>query len=144
MKYLLDTCIVSETTKRKPNGRVCEWLASMPFHDLYLSVVTLGEIQNGVSRLDEDSALRRRLVDWLAEVRRKYSGRIIPFDEDAALLWGRTTGECAHAGRTMPTADSQIAATARSRGMTLVTRNVDDMAEMGIPIFNPFAEDEPA
>lgn len=114
MKYLLDTCIVSEATKRKPNGRVCEWLASMPFHELYLSVVTLGEIQNGVYRLDEDTA----------------------------LLWGRTTGEYARAGRTLPTADSQIAATALSHGMTLVTRNVDDMAGMGVPILNPFVEDE--
>ena len=142
MKYLLDTCIVSEATKRKPNERVCEWLASMPFHELYLSVVTLGEIQNGVYRLDEASALRRRLANWLAEVRREYSGRIIPFDEDTALLWGRTTGEYARAGRTLPTADSQIAATALSHGMTLVTRNVDDMAGMGVPILNPFVEDE--
>lgn len=140
MRYLLDTCIVSEASKRKPNERVIAWLASMSFDDLYLSVVTLGEIENGIYRLDEASALRHRLSIWLDEIRRAYSGRIVSFDEETSLLWGRKTGENAHAGRTMPTADSQIAASALFHGMILVTRNVEDMSGIGVQIFNPFAE----
>ena len=99
MKYLLDTCIVSEATKRKPDTGVVRWLGSVSILDQYLSAITLGEIQKGIYSLDEANPLRQRLASWLAEVRRTYSGRIVPFDEEASIEWGRMAGENAHAGR---------------------------------------------
>ena len=140
MNYLLDTCVVSELVKRKPSDAVVAWLSSIPVADLFLSAVTLGEIRKGVSRLAPDDPRLPALEAWLAGIRRDYSGRIVAFNENAAILWGRISGEKSRVGRPLPVADSQIAATALASGMTLVTRNVPDMSGMGVPVFNPFPE----
>ena len=140
MNYLLDTCIVSELVKRKPSDAVVEWLSSIPAPNLFLSAVTLGEIRKGISRLSPDDPRVPSLEAWFDEIRRDFSGRIVAFDENTAVLWGRLSGENSRVGRTAPVADSQIAATALSSGMTLVTRNVSDMAGMGVSVFNPFPE----
>ena len=140
MNYILDTCIVSELVKRQPSAVVVGWLSSIPVQDLFISAVTLGEIQKGISKLASNDPRIPPLETWLAEIQRDYSGRVVAFDESAAILWGRISGENSRKGRTLPVADSQIAATALASGMTLVTRNVPDMAGMGVPIFNPFAE----
>lgn len=138
MKYLLDTCVVSESTKRRPNERAMEWLSSIPITDTWLSSVTIGEIQKGVHSLDESDPMRQRLEDWLALVREAYASRILAFDEETALLWGRFAGLASREGRPKPFADSQIAATALRHGMVLATRNVRDMENLGVKIINPF------
>ena len=140
MKYLLDTCVVSEPTKRIPNERVMQWLGSVPIADTWLSSVTIGEVQKGVYILDESNPVRRRLEDWLVKVQEEYAGRILAFDETTALVWGRLVGMSSRKGQPKPFADSQIAATALRHGMTLVTRNVRDMADFGVEIFNPFGD----
>jgi predicted nucleic acid-binding protein len=140
MNYMLDTCIVSELVKRQPSPVVVGWLSSIPVRDLFISAITLGEIQKGISRLAPNDHRLPPLEAWLAEIQHDYSGRIVAFDESAAILWGRIAGENSRKGRTLPVADSQIAATALASGMTLVTRNVSDMAGMGVPIFNPFSD----
>ena len=139
MKYLLDTCTISETAKRIPSERVLRWLHGVPAEDLHLSSVTVGEIAKGISKLDLNNPRRMRLEQWFDEIRSQFAQRILPFDEMAAIIWGRMVGEGIRCGRTMSLADSQIAATARVHSMKLVTRNVDDMVGMGVPIFNPFA-----
>ena len=140
MKYLIDTCVASELIKRRPAVQVVRWFATVPGEDVYLPSIAIGEIQKGISKLTPGDPKRLRLEAWLAGVRRDFSHKIVPFDEDSAILWGRTIGEFARIGRTLPIVDTQIAAIALVNDMTLVTRNVDDMAGMGVPIFNPFAE----
>ena len=140
MRYLLDTCVVSEPTKRIPNARAMQWLASVPIADTWLSSVTICEIQKGVYILDENSPLRRRLMEWLDKVQEAYAGRILAFDEATALLWGRLVGTSSRAGHPRPYADSQIAATALRHGMMLVTRNMRDMVDFGVETVNPFDE----
>ena len=140
MNWLLDTCIVSELVKRKPSAEVVGWLSSIPARNLFISAVTLGEIRKGISRLSPTDPRLGSLEDWFSGICRDYSGRIVSFDEPAAVFWGRILGDQSRKGRTLPVADSQIAATALARGMTLVTRNVSDMAGTGVPIFNPFPE----
>lgn len=138
MKYLLDTCTISETAKRIPSEHVLRWLHSVPAEDLYMSSVTVGEIAKGISRLALNDSRRKRLERWFDEIRRQFAQRILPFDAMAAVVWGHMVGEGLRCGRTMSLADSQIAATARVHGMKLVTWNVDDMVGMGVPILNPF------
>lgn len=139
MKYLIDTCVASESAKRMPSAAVLQWFASVPAADVFLPSVALGELCKGIARLAPDDPKRPRLVAWLANLRKVFAGRIVPFDERAAVTWGRLCGEAERAGRKRPSIDAQIAATALANGMTLVTRNVDDMAGFDVPIFNPFA-----
>ncbi len=138
MKYILDTCTISETAKRIPSERMLHWIKGVPAEDLYLSSVTVGEIAKGISKLADDDSRRLRLELWFDEIKSRFARRILAFDEMTAIVWGRMVGEGLRRGRTISLADSQIAATARVHGMQLVTRNVDDMAGMGVPILNPF------
>ncbi|MBQ7252454.1 MAG: type II toxin-antitoxin system VapC family toxin [Kiritimatiellae bacterium] len=138
MKYLIDTCVASESAKRTPSGAVTQWFASVPAADVFIPSVALGELYKGISRLAPDDPRRPRLVDWLENLRNVFAGRIVAFDERAAVTWGRLCGEAERAGRKRPSIDAQIAAIALANGMTLVTRNVDDMAGFDAPIFNPF------
>ena len=138
MKYLLDTCTISETAKRIPSERMLCWLHGVSAEDLYLSAVTIGEIAKGLSKLSLNDPRHTRLEHWFEEIRIQFAQRILPFDEAVAVAWGHMVGEGLRCGRTMSLADSHIAATARVHDMKLVTRNVDDMVGMGVPIFNPF------
>lgn len=138
MKYLIDTCVASESAKRLPSAAVLHWFDSVPAADVFLPSVALGELYQGISRLAADDSRRPRLAAWLENLRRVFSGRIVAFDERAAATWGRLCGEAERAGRKRPSIDAQIAATALANGMTLVTRNIDDMAGLGVPVFNPF------
>lgn len=138
MKYLIDTCVVSESAKRTPAPAVLQWFAAVPAADVFLSAVSLGELRKGICKLAPDDSRRPRLEAWLVNLRHVFSGRIVAFDERAAMTWGRLCGETERAGRKRPSIDAQIAATALANDMTLVTRNVDDMAGLGVPIFNPF------
>ena len=140
MKYLLDTCTISETAKRIPSGHVLKWLRSVPPEELYLSSVTIGEIAKGISKLALNDPRRARLERWFDEIRRQFAKQILPFDDVVAVAWGRMVGEGLRCGRPMSLADSQIAATASVHGMKLVTRNVEDMVGMGVPILNPFEQ----
>lgn len=139
MKYLIDTCVASESAKRRPSPAVLQWFAAVPAANVFLPSVALGELHKGISRLAPDDPRRPRLAAWLANLQRVFSGRIVAFDERAATTWGRLCGEAERTGRKPPSIDAQIVATALANDMTLVTRNVDDMAGMGVPIFNPFA-----
>lgn len=138
MRYVLDTCLVSDLLKPVPNPGVVEWLSHQPEATLFLSVLTIGEIQAGISKLP-DSPRKAMLASWLSnDLMQRFQGRILPIDADVALVWGVKRGEAAARGSVLPLADSQIAATAIVRGMTVVTRNVADLQRCGAMTLNPW------
>lgn len=138
MNYLLDTCVVSELIKPKAERRVLAWIETVPEERLHLSVLTLGELHKGIARL-APSDRRRRLERWLAnDVRARFEGRILTLDEETLALWGRIMGEGERRGRTWPLMDSLMAASAMAGGMTLVTRNLADVQDMGVTLFDPW------
>ena len=138
MNYLLDTCVISELIKHKAERRVLAWIDTVPEDRLHLSVLTLGELHKGIARLDAGDR-RRRLEKWLSdEVRTRFEGRIVTLDEEALALWGRIMGEGERRGRTWPIMDSLMAASAIAGRMTLVTRNLADVQDMGVTLFDPW------
>ena len=141
MNYLLDTCVISELVNKVPNRRVLDWLGRQSSDSLYISFVTVGEIKKGIAKRGGDLRAQR-LEKWLEEdILGEFSDRILPVERDVSLEWGRICGEAERICNRRPAVDALIAATALVHGLTLVTRNVDDMAGMGVSIFNPFAED---
>ena len=137
MKYLLDTCILSETVRPRPDERVLRWFQATDRTLMYTPAVVLGEIRKGIVRMPKGS--RRNLLEgWLERYRVNYGRRIVPFDADVAHTWGTLVGQLQSKGVVLPIIDSQIAAIALHHGMTLVTRNVKDMEPTGARIFNPF------
>lgn len=136
MNYLIDTNVISELQKgARCDRNVSSWYAAVDADQLYLSVIVVGEIRRGIERSRRSNPARAvALEDWLAEVRSAMAGRIVPFDEDIADEWGRMT-----AGRSVPLVDAMLAATAKVRSLTLATRNVADVADLGAAYVNPFA-----
>jgi predicted nucleic acid-binding protein len=139
MKYLLDTCVLSELVARQPNAQVVAFVDSLDPDDACLSVITIGEIARGIEKLPP-SRRKQELLTWLKEdLLSRFQGRIIPIDMDVMLGWGLLTARADAAGRPMPAIDSLIAATAQVHALTLVTRNVDDFTASGVEIVNPWA-----
>lgn len=131
--YLLDTPVIAELRKRKPHAAVVEWLGSVEEHELHLSVVTLGEIQAGVELTrEQDAAKAAEIEAWLDLVAGSYN--IVPLDAATLRLWARLV----HGASSTPYEDALIAATARTRGLTVVTRHVGDFAGFGVSLLNPF------
>jgi predicted nucleic acid-binding protein len=138
VSFLLDTGVLSELVKKDPEARVVEWLQSQPEDRLYLSVLTLGELQKGVAKLGR-STRKKALQLWLDEdLRRRFEGRLVGVTEQVALLWGRLQGHAELRGRKMPVLDGLIAATALSLDAAVVTRNVDDFELSGVEIVDPW------
>jgi predicted nucleic acid-binding protein len=137
LSYLLDTNVISELTKRRPNEAVIAWFGRVAGADLHLSVITLGEIRKGIElRRQRDPAGAEPLEHWFDMLRLRYRSRILSFDEEAAEVWGRIMA----AHPRVPIEDGQLAATALSRDLTLVTRNLRDVAETGVACVDPFAD----
>ena len=138
MKFLLDTCVLSEFTRKKPSVNLTEWLAAKDEHTLYLSVLTLGELQQGISKLT-DSKRKLGLQRWLdQDITKRFENRIISIDSHIIDHWGRLRGEALQIGKSFPVIDSLLAATALTHGMTIVTRNTSDYKDTGISIRNPW------
>lgn len=135
MTYLLDTNVLSETRKRQPAEGVTEWIAATPPERLHVSVLTLGEIEQGIARIRGrgDRQQATALERWLREVELGFADRILPVTVPVASAWGRQQ----HA-QPLPVIDALIAATARVNKMTVVTRNVKDFEHSGVPVFSPF------
>lgn len=138
MRYLLDTCVISELVKATPDAGVVEWISQTDEEHLFLSVLTLGTLEKGIARLS-DGAKKRKLTQWLAQdVFRRFEGRIIGLDADVLLAWGRIVGESESHGRPLPVMDSLFAATAAYHQLVLVTRNTDDVSGLGVEVLNPW------
>ncbi len=135
LKYLLDTCAISEVVKTNPNKTVLSWINRQADVDLYLSVLTVGEIRKGIEAVrptNPDAA--RKHEAWLDNLVALYADRILPFDVDSAQTWGALLAQSSSSD----VEDSQIAAIALTHGMTVVTRNVADFQIFNVPIHDPF------
>lgn len=134
MGYLLDTNVLSELRKKRCNKGVRRWFESVDDDDLYLSVVVVGEIRRGVELIGRrDPAGAQSLDRWLNGLRRSYAERILAIDLEVAELWGRLSLE-----EPLAPIDGLLAATALHHRLTLVTRNVVDVARSGADVLNPF------
>lgn len=140
MTYLLDTCVLSEFTRRRPDQRVIHWLSIADEDTLFLSVLTIGEIQHGIERLD-DSPRKHELRTWLMnELLPRFRGRVLSLDVQTLLVWGELTARLERQGRPLPVVDGLLAATALVHNLILVTRNHADFAPSGIRLFSPWEE----
>jgi toxin FitB len=139
MSFLLDTNIVSEVRKRTPDPNVEAWFASVPASDLFLSVLVIGEIRQGIERLvrrdPEQAATFERWLDRLVHI---YGDRIVPVTTDVAEAWGKL-----NVPDPVPVVDGLLAATALVHGWTLVTRNMGDVVGTRVRLLDPFAAPGP-
>jgi toxin FitB len=138
VNFLLDTNIISEWVKARPDPGVVAWTAWVDEDRTHLSVVTLAELRRGVVRLEE-GARRRRLDEWLrSELPLRFEGRILVIDARVADDWGEVVAARERAGRPIGVTDAFMAATARVHDLTLVTRNTVDFEPSVESILNPF------
>jgi len=138
MKYLLDTCVISELVAKQPNSKVLEWIDSVDPDGVYLSVITIGEITKGIEKLP-NSKRKQELSDWLEnELLIRFQQNLIELNVNILVQWGKLNERLETKGKTMPAIDSLIAASALDRGLILVTRNVSDFEGTGVEIFNPW------
>jgi toxin FitB len=132
--FLLDTTVLSELRKRSPDAGVVAWLDSVDSQQLYLSVLTVGEIRQGICRLQRRDRAQAAVFDqWLAGLLRAYSDRVVPVTARVAEEWGRL-----NVPDPVPVVDGLLAATAKVHDWTLVTRNVSDVVGTGARLHNPF------
>ncbi|MBW1704062.1 MAG: type II toxin-antitoxin system VapC family toxin [Deltaproteobacteria bacterium] len=137
MKYILDTCVISELVKPVPNPKVVEWLNKTPSEALFLCVITIGEIHKGLTKLP-DSKKKEALTHWVNILLDEYKDKMIPIDLNVAENWGIIQGKAEKAGTPMSSIDSLIAAASYTYNFTLVTRNEKDFTTGNIPTFNPW------
>ncbi len=137
MKTLLDTCTLAELRKPSPNPAVAAAVQAIPDAQLYVSVLSLGEIAKGVGLL---AASKRRdaLAAWLAALERQFSDRLLGIDVETAKLWGELTARAQKKGLVIPATDGLLAATALRHGLHVMTRNESDFKASGARIVNPW------
>lgn len=135
MRFLIDPNVLSELRKgRRCDPNVARWAGAHPTENVFLSVLVLGEIRQGIERArrrDPDKA--RALERWLGAVRRAFEDRVVPVDHLVADEWGRI-----NVPDPLPVIDGLLAATARVHSLTLVTRDTGDLSRRGVPVLNPF------
>ena len=138
--FLLDTNVISELVKAKPEPKVTDWIDSVDENLLYLSVLTLGEIRKGIALL-RDAPRRVALEAWLnSDLALRFAERILSIDRAVADRWGQLAADAAEARTPLPVIDGLLAATALHQNMTLVTRNTKDIVVTGVPVFNPWVD----
>ena len=138
MKLLLDTNVLSEVTKPRPESRVLLWLDELDEDRTFISVVSLAEIRRGVALMD-NGRKRNALADWLAhDLPQRFEYRVLSVDEPVALAWGDLMGDAKRRGRGMSSMDGLIAATAMAHGLILATRNVKDFEGFGMDLIDPW------
>jgi len=136
--YLVDTNVPSELTREKPDARVATFLKSAERENVFLSVMTIGEVCKGIDMLPPGQK-RSLLQDWLElDLRSWFTGRILPVTEAIAERWGHLAATAKEQGLTLAVVDGVIAATAVEHGLTLVTRNEKDFAGLGVALLNPW------
>ena len=138
MSYLLDTCVISEFVATQPSERVISRLAELDPETVYLSVITLCEIQKGIEKLPA-SKRKEALRTWLRDdLLVRFHGRVLPLETGEMLTWGALVSKVEAKGKPMPLIDSLIAATALHHDLVVVTRDEDDFALSGAKLFNPW------
>lgn len=140
-EWLLDTNVLSELRRPKPERKVLAFIAGQPLDLLYVSAVTLAEIRFGIERVGSVTR-RTELNDWLMHrVRPMFEGRVLAVTEDIMLKWRLLVEDGRKAGHTFSQPDLIIAATALQHGLTVVSRDVSDYQKARTPVFNPWVEE---
>ena len=137
MRVILDTCVLSEI--RHPQGKksVKDAVDTLPDEDLFVSVITVGEIVKGISLL-EDSKRKQELLSWIQALEIHYSERILNIDLETTHIWGEITAKSQKAGKIVSASDGLIAATALRHGIHLMTRNITDFEPTGVMLLDPW------
>jgi toxin FitB len=136
--FLLDTNIISELVKPRPEPNVTAWIEGTDESLLYLSVLTLGEIRRGIAALPQ-SRRRAALEAWLdKDLRARFESRILVIDHEVADRWGLLSAAARNSGIALPVIDGLLAATALEHNLTLVTRDTGQIPTMGVAVFNPW------
>ena len=139
MNYLLDTCVLAELVKPNPNSKVIDWITDTDDEKLFLSVITIGEIRKGLTKLPE-SKKKKTLSNWLNKLLEDYQTRIYQINIMVAENWGIIQCSAEKSGTPISSVDSLIAAVAYTHNLTLVTRNEKDFIPSNVPIVNPWSE----
>jgi len=137
VNYLVDTNVFSELVKPRPHAGVVSWIREHE-QELYVSTITIGELRRGIENLPAGKK-RTHLQQWLSGICRRMDGRILSFNTSTAHVWGQLVAGWEKNGVSVPSLDSQLAATAHRHGLIMATRNVSDFQYTGIKVFNPFA-----
>lgn len=141
MRVLLDTCVLSELRRPRGDLGVRQAVAALESDDLFISVLSVGEIAKGIALLDE-SKTKRNLQAWLQALERDYADRILPIDLETSHIWGELTAAVQKTGRIVPACDGLIAATARRHGLHVMTRNTEDFQPTGVLLLNPWSNNK--
>ena len=137
---MLDTCVVSEYIRQQPEMKVIRWLDSQPEENLFISAITIGEIQKGIVKIQLSQPKKyRQLNEWLHNLIQRFARRIIDLDREIMIEWGSLCGTLAQSGRKLPVIDSLLAATAINHQLSLVTRNENDFRSLNVPLYNPWS-----
>lgn len=138
MSWLLDTCALSEYVKKAPNPKVIDWLDEQDESSLYISVISLGEIEKGIIKLmPGDPRRAQKLTVWLGKLEQRFTGRILLVDAATLSAWAHFSAQAEFSGRPLPVMDGLLMATAQCHGLTVVTRNIQDF-EPFPRLFNPW------
>lgn len=138
MKYLLDTNIISEFISKTPNKNVIDYILALDENDLYLSVITIGEIKAGIEKLDKGSK-KEKLLHWLEnDLLDRFQNKIIDIDTKVMLQWGTINHRLKRLGKPLPIMDLLIGATSETKDFILITRNEKDFKNLNIKVVNPF------
>lgn len=139
MSWLLDTCALSEYVWKAPAPEVIRWLDEQDEASLFISVISLGEIEKGILKLRASDPRRsQKLTAWLSKVEQRFAGRILPLDATALHVWAQIAATAELAGQPLPVMDGLLMAIAQCHGLTVVTRNAQDFA-LYPQVFNPWA-----
>ncbi len=139
MRILLDTCVLSELRRPKGHAAVRRAVEAADDRDLFVSVLSVGEIAKGIGLLKEGER-KRSLQGWLQTLEHDYRDRLLPVDLETSHIWGEITAAAEKAGRIVPASDGLIAATALRHGLHVMTRNTADFSSAGVFLLNPWEE----
>ena len=139
MNYLLDTCLISEYVKKKPNQQVIQWLDGQDEASLFISILTIAELKKGIIKIKNSQPERyQKLTKWLPKVETRFAGRILSLNHNILDTWATICGESEGKGKKLPIMDSLIAATAYEYNLIIVTRNVSDFNFSLLKVFSPW------
>lgn len=138
MNYLLDTCVLSEFTRRQPDRRVIDWLNAIAEEKLFISVITVGEIQRGIERLPVSHRKTELLVWMNTGLVERFAGRTVAIDAPTMFLWGSLVARLEAVGQPVGVMDSLILASALQNNLIVATRNVGDFLPGGVQVINPW------
>ena len=141
MRVLLDTCVLSEIRRPKGHPRVRRAVEALDSEDLFLSVVSIGEIAKGIALL-KDTKRKDDLLVWMQALEADYADRVLVVDVETSHIWGELTAEAQRAGKIIPTSDGLIAATARRHGLHVMTRNTEHFKAAGVLLLEPWTNHE--